>query len=793
MSIHLNRNKKGRRIPRVTGSELNNDLLLEIFDWYRLYHTTTSGNEDQGWNLEHWWYKPIHVCRKWRQLILTSPTRLDLHLVCTYGIPVEAMLSHSPPLPLIIYYPEIPGKISAADQESAIFALQQHDRVRRIHVAAPTVVLCNLFKAMDDEFPMLERLSLHVSTERRAGLGLPEKLQAPLLRHLTLSNISLPIQSRLLRQAEGLITLRLWNVPASSVFHPAHLVAQLLGMSHLEMLIVRFYTPILKRIFESPAQPTPITLPNLKVLVFRGGSTYLEGILARIHAPLLSKLNIEFFNQLTFNFSRLLQFVRATGEFRFRSTEIHFDKEFVSVIVDPHSERAGSYPCLVQVRCQPLGWQAACASQICHTLEPLLAGVESLILGVDKDGSAPWQDEIDVEMWHGLLRTFAGVKSLRLTGGLVGDLFRSLQLDEGELPLELLPQLQELVPSAPVTQHKPIEEGLPSGWELRYDPRGRAFYVDHNTRTTTWTRPPPGLPVPIPTTHAPSARAAEAILSPNTSNTDDTYADVPLPPGWEERLMPDGRPYFVDHYTRATTWNNPLRGLASTSTATNTALTNRVKLGPLPSGWETPMTSTRRIHFLESNTRTMTRNDLPLQLMVDADPPQYMSDYWRKVDYFRSQPSMRLIVDAKCDVRVHRGSVFEDSFAAIMRLQPEDLHKRLSVTFEGEEALDFGGVSREWFFLLSREMFNPSYGLFEYSAHNHTPQINPASGVNPDHLVYFKFIGRVLGLAVFHHRFLDANFVPGFYKMVLNKKINLKDLKAVDYELYKGLTWMLCV
>ena len=776
----------------MTGSELNSDLLLEIFDWYRLYNTTTS-NEDNGWNLERWWYKPIQVCRKWRHLILSSPTRLDLHLVCTYGIDVETMLSHSPPLPLMIYYPAIPGKMSAVDEESATFALHQRERVRRVHVAAPTAVLCNLFKAMDCEFPMLERLSLHLSTKSRSGLGLPEKLLTPLLRHLALSNLSIPIQSQLLRQAEGLITLRLWSLPATIEFHPAHLVAQLLGMSRLEILIVRFYTPIPNRRFKSPAQPTPITLPNLKVLAFLGGSTYLEGILARINTPVLATLDVVFFNQLTFNISRLLRLIRTTGTFRFRSTKVHFDKEFVSVIMDPHSERAGSNTFLVQVNCQPLGWQAACAAQICHTLEPLLAEVESLTLGFSKDDSAPWQDEIDVEMWYGLLRTFAGVKTLRLTGGLVGKLFRSLQLDEGVLPLELLPELRELVPSAPVAPHKPIGERLPPGWELRYDPRGRAFYVDHNTRTTTWTRPPPGLPVPIPTNHAPSARDTEAILPTHTSNADDTYADVRLPPGWEERLMPDGRPYFVDHYTRSTTWNDPLRSLISASTATNTALANRVKLGPLPSTWETHMTSTRRTHIMDRDTRALTLNEARLRSTVDADPPQYMHDYWRKVDYFRSQPSMRLIADDKCGVRVRRGCIFEDSFAAIMRLRPEDLHKRLTVTFENEEALDFGGVSREWFFLLSREMFNPSYGLFEYSAHNHTPQINPASGVNPDHLVYFRFIGRVLGLAVFHHRFLDANFGPGFYKMVLNKKMYLKDLKSIDYELYKGLTWMLCV
>ncbi|KAF8259153.1 hypothetical protein EI94DRAFT_1752348 [Lactarius quietus] len=440
---------KGRRTtPRMTASKLNDDVLLNIFDWYRLYNTTNEvPSEVQRWNFERWWYKPIHVCRKWRHLILTSPTRLDLHLVCTYGIPVEAMLSHSPPLPLIIYYPEIPGKISAADEESAIFALQHHERVRRIHIAAPTTVLCKLFKAMDCEMPMLERLSLHLSTESRAGLGLPEKLIARILRHLTLSNISLPIQSQLLRQAEGLITLHLWKVPDSLEFHPAHLVAQILGMAHLETLTVHFYTATSRRRFERPAQPTPIALPSLKVLVFRGGSTYLEGILARINAPLLSTLIVEFFNQLTFNLTRLLQFVRTTGKLRFRSVEMHFDKGFVSVIVDRPPERTGSYPFLVQVTCQPLGWQAACAAQICHALGPLLAGVESLTLGFHKDVSAPWQDEIDLEMWHGLLQTFAGVKSLRLTGGLVGDLFRSLQLDQEGGSLELLPELRELVSS----------------------------------------------------------------------------------------------------------------------------------------------------------------------------------------------------------------------------------------------------------------------------------------------------------------------------------------------------------
>ena len=52
-------------------------------------------------------------------------------------------------------------------------------------------------------------------------------------------------------------------------------------------------------------------------------------------------------------------------------------------------------------------------------------------------------------------------------------------------------------------------------------------------------------------------------------------------------------------------------------------------------------------------------------------------------------------------------------------------------------------------------------------------------------LNYFKFVGR---LVVFHHRLLDAYFAPGVYKMAFNKKVNLKDLEAFNYELHKGHT-----
>ncbi|KAF8827633.1 hypothetical protein HHX47_DHR4000315 [Lentinula edodes] len=212
---------------------------------------------------------------------------------------------------------------------------------------------------------------------------------------------------------------------------------------------------------------------------------------------------------------------------------------------------------------------------------------------------------------------------------------------------------------------------------------------------------------------------------------------------------------------------------------------------PLPSGWEMRLTSTGRVYFVDHNTRTTSWDDPRLPTNVEDNAPQYKRDYRRKVVYFRSQPKMRVLA-GKCDIKVRRTRVLEDSFTAIMGHTGENLKRRLMISFDGEDGLDYGGVSREWFFLLSHEIFNPSYGLFEYSAHdNYTLQINPASGINPDHLSYFKFIGRCLGLAIFHRRFLDAYFVASFYKMMLGKHMTLTDLEGIDADLHRSLVWML--
>uniref|UniRef100_UPI00398F6AE2 E3 ubiquitin-protein ligase NEDD4-like isoform X2 n=1 Tax=Pristiophorus japonicus TaxID=55135 RepID=UPI00398F6AE2 len=346
----------------------------------------------------------------------------------------------------------------------------------------------------------------------------------------------------------------------------------------------------------------------------------------------------------------------------------------------------------------------------------------------------------------------------------------------------------------------PTSTGLPPGWEEKKDDKGRAYYVNHNNRTTSWTRPV--MQTTSEAVQPKPCRSPTAYLPPPISPQDSPqnspshqrkYEMGFLPPGWEIRSITNGRSFFIDHNSKTTTWEDP-RLKIPVHMRQRPSL-DPLDLGPLPPGWEERTHSDGRVFYIDHNTKATQWEDPRLQTVAITGPAvPYSRDYKQKYDYFRKKLRKPTDGPNRFEMKLRRNTILEDSYRKITSVKRvEFLKARLWIEFDSEKGLDYGGVAREWFFLLSKEMFNPYYGLFEYSAtDNYTLQINPNSGLcNEEHVSYFKFIGRVAGMAVYHGKLLDGFFIRPLYKMMLQKPITLQDMESVDSEYYNSLKWIL--
>jgi len=142
---------------------------------------------------------------------------------------------------------------------------------------------------------------------------------------------------------------------------------------------------------------------------------------------------------------------------------------------------------------------------------------------------------------------------------------------------------------------------------------------------------------------------------------------------------------------------------------------------------------------------------------------------------------------------VRREHVFHDSFKSLYFKGGQEMkYGKLNIRFHGEEGVDAGGVTREWFQVLARQMFDPNYALFiPVSSDRTTFHPNKLSGINEEHLSFFKFIGRIIGKALYEGRLLEAYFSRALYKRILGKPVSVKDMESFDPDYYKSLVWML--
>ncbi|KDQ59536.1 hypothetical protein JAAARDRAFT_205570 [Jaapia argillacea MUCL 33604] len=208
-------------------------------------------------------------------------------------------------------------------------------------------------------------------------------------------------------------------------------------------------------------------------------------------------------------------------------------------------------------------------------------------------------------------------------------------------------------------------------------------------------------------------------------------------------------------------------------------------LGPLPAGWEERNTSTGRSYFVNHKTKVTTWEDP--RLPHNGDP---CSSFDRKLEYIRSQPTMRLQWGT-CEILVRRSHLFEDACSEIMTKSPLELKHQLVVRFEGEDNSRSGSPSctKELFVLLARELFSPVRQLFKPSLYNeHVLQINPTPNASSDHIQRnYAFVGRCMALSILHAHPFGVHFIPSYYKKFLKQKATLSDLGWVDAQLHNEL------
>jgi len=139
---------------------------------------------------------------------------------------------------------------------------------------------------------------------------------------------------------------------------------------------------------------------------------------------------------------------------------------------------------------------------------------------------------------------------------------------------------------------------------------------------------------------------------------------------------------------------------------------------------------------------------------------------------------------------IRRQTLLEDSVNAIMALSRDDMRKRWRIEFAGEPGIEAGGLTREWFQLVTEQIFDPDRGLWLSSENNQmSMQINPASHIlcPDDYLKFFRVLGRVMGRALFDRQLIKGHMVRHLYKHLLGWPVTFSDLEAQDEEYYTSL------
>jgi hypothetical protein len=413
----------------MTINMLPNAALLQIFDFY------VQGTFD--WNRN--WHKLVHVCRKWRSIVFRWPFRLNVQLHCTARKPVRQKLDVWPPLPIKLteYRLEKPGHCV----DNVIAALEHNNLVCEIEMGCLTSPnLEKILEAMQKPFPALTRLVLKSSDATAQLVRAPDSFlggSAPKLRTLSLYSIPVPFPGlqKLLWSAVDLSVLFLSKIPHPVYFSPEAIVTCLSALPKLKTLHLTFKSPRSRPDRESRLTPplTPVLLPALTWLTFKGVSEYFEDFVARIGAPLLDTLSITFFHQLVFNTPHLVQFISraprlAPSPRTHDEAHIVFADHTVRFTLPLPSLTSSIAEIRLGVSCHDQDLQLSSVKQLCASLLPLafIPMVKHLCIE-DYTEERLRENDIQKNEWLGLLYQFTAVKNLYLTKELIPQIVPALQ------------------------------------------------------------------------------------------------------------------------------------------------------------------------------------------------------------------------------------------------------------------------------------------------------------------------------------------------------------------------------
>jgi len=298
-----------------------------------------------------------------------------------------------------------------------------------------------LLQALDKPFPMLETLSL--SSFGYTSRILPHNFVAPNLHTLRLDNVAISVVSLFLTNVANLISLHLNYFPLDRSFS-ASLVELISTMPRLETLSIKVFTYLLDEETRlDHTQITRVVLPSLRSLRYVGYRPYLETLLAKISTPLLHHFSVELFWQRTSTPPRLSEFLATIPNHDLRMAEVSFHPTTVSIAYHP-GQPSASLPYFAFHITQVFDFseQVTSVTQICSAIGPVFPIVQGLALENKEDQQ---RFPASTLLWKTFLRSFGGVKMLRVDRALAGMLSCFLHAYNEPAIKELLPMLSELV------------------------------------------------------------------------------------------------------------------------------------------------------------------------------------------------------------------------------------------------------------------------------------------------------------------------------------------------------------